>query len=45
MHQDDQEDAIGLIEDLETAVAEHDAEALAGATKAMSEFLFFVEGR
>ncbi|MFI5381765.1 MAG: Hsp70 family protein [Tepidisphaerales bacterium] len=45
MHTDDQEEAIGLIEDIETAIAEHNAEALDAASKVLSEFLFFVEGK
>jgi len=45
MHPDDQEEALGLIEDVETALAATDATALAVAHKALSEFLFFVEGR
>ncbi|HET6251215.1 MAG TPA: Hsp70 family protein [Tepidisphaeraceae bacterium] len=45
IHADDQEEALNLIEDIETAIAEHDEPALAEASKAMSEFLFFVEGR
>jgi molecular chaperone DnaK (HSP70) len=45
MHPDDQEEAVGLIEEVESAVAAGDAGALAEAAKALSEFLFFVEGR
>ena len=45
MHAEDQEEAINLIEGIEAAIAKLDAEALAAAGKAMSEFLFFVEGR
>ncbi len=45
MHPDDQEEAIGLIEDLENASQEHQKEAIEAATKALNEFLFFVEGR
>ena len=45
MHAEDQEEAINLIEGIEAAIAALDAEALAAAGKAMSEFLFFVEGR
>jgi hypothetical protein len=45
MHADDQEEAIGLIEDVETALADGDAGALAEASQALNEFLFFVEGR
>jgi molecular chaperone DnaK (HSP70) len=45
IHADDQEEALNLIEDIETAIAEHDEPALAEAAKAMGEFLFFVEGR
>jgi molecular chaperone DnaK len=45
MHPDDQEEAIGLIEDLEGASNEQNKDALTEATKALNEFLFFVEGR
>lgn len=45
LHPDDQEEALGLIEDVETALAENNAEALTTSTSALSEFLFFVEGR
>ncbi len=45
MHAEDQEDAIGLIEDIESAINESNTEALDAAVKAMSEFLFFVEGK
>jgi molecular chaperone DnaK len=45
MHPDDQEEAIGLIEDLEAAAQSKDGDAVAAATKALNEFLFFVEGR
>jgi molecular chaperone DnaK len=45
MHPDDQEEAIGLIEELENASQEQNPDAIAVATKALNEFLFFVEGR
>ena len=45
MHADDQEEAMGLIEDVETALAEGNPAALVEASRALSEFLFFVEGR
>ncbi|HWE03543.1 MAG TPA: Hsp70 family protein [Tepidisphaeraceae bacterium] len=45
MHADDQEEAIGFIEDVESALAADDSSAVAAATKMLSEFLFFVEGR
>ncbi len=45
MHGEDQEEAIGLIEDIDTAIADKDSESLAAATNVLSEFLFFVEGR
>jgi molecular chaperone DnaK (HSP70) len=45
IHADDQEEALNLIEDIETAISENDAEALSTAVKAMTEFLFFVEGK
>jgi molecular chaperone DnaK (HSP70) len=45
MHPDDQEEAIGLMEEVETALTAKDTAALAAASKALGEFLFFVEGR
>ena len=45
MHGEDQEEAIGLIEEIDAALAEHNAEALDATSKALSEFLFFVEGK
>ena len=45
MHPDDQEEAVGLMEEVETALAANDAGALDSASKALNEFLFFVEGR
>ncbi len=45
MHSDDQEEALSLIEDLEAAVAEEKLADITAATKALEEFLFFVEGR
>ena len=45
MHGEDQEEALNLIEDVDTALAAKDADKLTEAVKAMSEFLFFVEGR
>ncbi len=45
MHSDDQEEALGLIEDVDMAIADKDPQRLEEATKALSEFLFFVEGR
>lgn len=45
LHGDDQEEALGLIENVEDALAANDPEALAAAAHALSEFLFFVEGK
>ncbi len=45
IHADDQEDAIGLIEEVESAIAQRDADATVAATKALNDFLFFIEGR
>ena len=45
MHSEDQEEALNLIEDVGNAIATNDSDKLVGATKALSEFLFFVEGR
>jgi molecular chaperone DnaK len=42
LHADDKEEALGLIEDVETAATDADR---AAAIKALREFLFFVEGR
>jgi hypothetical protein len=45
LHADDQEEALGLIEEVEDALARADAGAVETASGALSEFLFFVEGR
>jgi molecular chaperone DnaK len=45
MHADDQEEALGLVEDVEDAIKADDPGALSAAAKALGEFLFFVEGR
>jgi hypothetical protein len=45
MHADDQEEALGLIEEVETALAASNGDALTTASAELSEFLFFVEGR
>ena len=45
LHADDQEEALGLIEEVEDAVSRADAEAVKTTSSALSEFLFFVEGR
>ena len=45
MHADDKEEAVNLIEDVSTAVEERDTETLATTSKALREFLFFVEGK
>ncbi|HEV2960686.1 MAG TPA: Hsp70 family protein [Candidatus Angelobacter sp.] len=44
MHQEDQEEARGLHQKIEAAVANHDAHALTDAVKTLKELLFFVEG-
>ncbi len=44
MHSEDKEEAIGLTEAIETAVAQRDSSALAKALKSLKELLFFVEG-
>jgi hypothetical protein len=44
MHAEDKEEAMGLTEAIETAVAHRDAPALAEALKSLKELLFFVEG-
>ena len=44
MHQEDQEEARGLHQSIETAVASHDGRALNEAVKTLKELLFFVEG-
>lgn len=45
LHADDQEEALGLIEAVEDARKAGDEPAVASATSALREFLFFVEGR
>jgi molecular chaperone DnaK (HSP70) len=45
MHADDQEEALGLIEDVEAALAASNRDALTTASAELGEFLFFVEGR
>lgn len=45
MHADDREEALNLIEQIDSATAAGDAQALSAACQAMSEFLFFIEGR
>lgn len=45
LHAEDQEEAINLIEDVTSATNAQDSAAMAEATKHLSEFLFFVEGR
>jgi molecular chaperone DnaK (HSP70) len=44
MHAEDKEEAIGLTEAIEEAVAERDSRALVEALKSLKELLFFVEG-
>ena len=45
MHDDDREEAVNLIEEIVTAQEAKDSAAIEKASKAMSEFLFFIEGR
>ncbi|MFN0103438.1 MAG: Hsp70 family protein [Bryobacteraceae bacterium] len=45
MHGDDREEAIGLHEQIESALESDDAEALQKAAAALRELLFFVEGK
>jgi molecular chaperone DnaK (HSP70) len=45
MHAEDKEEAIGLHERIETAIAAGDEKELDQAVHALSEFLFFVEGK
>ena len=45
MHAEDQEEAKSLIEQIAAATEARDPQALSAACRAMSEFLFFIEGR
>lgn len=45
MHDEDREEAINLIESVATARQVNDSAALEESTKALKEFLFFIEGR
>jgi molecular chaperone DnaK (HSP70) len=45
MHDDDREEAVNLIEAVASARQDNDAAALEAASKALSEFLFFIEGK
>jgi molecular chaperone DnaK (HSP70) len=45
MHAEDREEAINLNERIESALQSHDAAELAGASLALRELLFFVEGQ
>jgi molecular chaperone DnaK (HSP70) len=45
MHDEDKEEAIGLNEEIEGAVASRDADVLADRVQELKELLFFVEGR
>ena len=45
MHDDDKEEAIDLHEQVESAIASHNAESLSKACEALKELLFFVEGK
>jgi len=44
VHAEDQEEAIGLHEAIEAAVAGHDQKSLTEAVRSLKELLFFVEG-
>ncbi|HEY6351853.1 MAG TPA: Hsp70 family protein [Candidatus Angelobacter sp.] len=44
MHQEDEQEAAVLQEQIETAVAHHDTQKLSAAVKTLKELLFFVEG-
>jgi molecular chaperone DnaK len=45
VHEEDREEIIDLNEEIETAIAARDESKLAGASKQLSELLFFVEGK
>ncbi len=45
MHADDREEALNLIEALNDAITANDTPALAAASDALKEFLFFIEGK
>lgn len=45
IHPDDREEAIGLHEDINTAVESGDRETLRRASEALKELLFFIEGQ
>jgi molecular chaperone DnaK len=45
MHDEDREEAVNLIEAVASARQDNDASALDAASKALGEFLFFIEGR
>ncbi|MBW1795761.1 MAG: Hsp70 family protein [Deltaproteobacteria bacterium] len=45
MHDEDKEEAIDLHEQIESAIASRDTEALSQACEALKELLFFVEGK
>jgi molecular chaperone DnaK (HSP70) len=45
MHDEDREEAVNLIESVNTAIQTGDAESLNESVQALSEFLFFIEGR
>jgi hypothetical protein len=44
MHAEDREEAVGLRNVIESAVARHDSRALGEAVRSLKELLFFVEG-
>jgi hypothetical protein len=45
MHADDREEAVNLIEAIHNAEQQGNSDALEVSTKALNEFLFFIEGR
>ncbi len=45
MHDEDKEEAIGLHEQIESAIESHNVEDLSGAVEALRELLFFIEGK
>jgi molecular chaperone DnaK len=45
VHEEEREEIIDLNEEIETAIAARDESKLAGASKQLSELLFFVEGK
>jgi hypothetical protein len=45
MHDEDREEAVNLIESVSNAIQGGDPQTLDESVKALSEFLFFIEGR